>query len=202
MRFIAGTMQSLPIELWQRLERYRFRVFVQHLGWTMPQVPGSVPGSERDQFDRPDTLYVVAVDDRSGEVVGCARLLPTLRPYLLRDAFLSLLGDQPPPARADLWELSRFAALNPEALPERGQGQVSSPHALGLIRAVRQCAARHGVRELITVSPVGIGRLMRHNGIAVSRVGPVCRMNGEELCAFRMSTAVTLRTEKDTAPAL
>ncbi|MDX1588010.1 MAG: acyl-homoserine-lactone synthase [Oleiphilaceae bacterium] len=185
-------MQNLPQELWQRLERYRFRVFVQHLGWDMPHVPASVPGGERDQFDQPDTLYVIALSDNDGEIIGCARLLPTLRPYLLREVFPMLLGDQPLPSRADLWELSRFAALDLSALSKRRQGQVSSPHARKLIRAVMGCVARRGGHELITASPVAMARLLRHNGIAASCAGPVCLVDGERLCAFRMSTKLGL----------
>ena len=64
-------------------------------------------GAERDQFDRPDTLYVM-VKDRGDRICGCARLLPTSEPYLLGTVFPHLMGNQAMPASADIWELSRY----------------------------------------------------------------------------------------------
>lgn len=67
-----------------------------------------------------NVTYVVA--HRDGEVVGGARLMPTTRrlgvySYMIRDACRGLLEGMPrnlcdvvPPVRADVWELTRFAA--------------------------------------------------------------------------------------------
>ncbi|MBL8509853.1 MAG: GNAT family N-acetyltransferase, partial [Chitinimonas sp.] len=89
------------------LARYRHRVFVEKLGWQLK----CQDGLEFDQFDRPDTLYVVA-QDQDDQVVGGARLLPTTRPYLLGEIFPQLLNGQPVPNSSDIWELSRFAAVD------------------------------------------------------------------------------------------
>lgn len=195
MQIYSGVRQELPAGLWERLGHYRHQVFVRQLGWNLPPVAGGLPAHESDQFDRADTHYVVAVKECNNAIVGCARLLPTLEPYLLSDVFPQLLGEQPPPSRNDIWELSRFAAMDPAAWAEQGQppGQISSPHALALLSAVKKVAAQQGARELITVSPVAIGRLLRHNGIAASRAGPVCRVEGEVLCAYRFNTTRVAR---------
>ncbi|TVP57562.1 MAG: GNAT family N-acetyltransferase [Halomonadaceae bacterium] len=189
MQIYSGSRQDLPVGLWQRLLRYRYQVFVRHLGW---ELAGNLPGQEVDQFDRADTLYVVAVRQDNGSVVGCARLLPTLKPYLLSEVFPQLLGGLQPPARGDIWELSRFAAMDP-AVTDSPQGQVSSPYALALVKAAQRCAARRGATELITVSPVAIGRLLRVNGIDACRGGPVCQVGSEALCAYRIKTTLTAR---------
>ena len=83
------------------------KVFVERFGWALH----TKNGMESDQFDRQDTVYVVAQDDR-GHVSGCARLLPTTRPYLLGEAFPQLLNGLAPPCSPDVWELSRFAAVD------------------------------------------------------------------------------------------
>ncbi|UUZ50691.1 hypothetical protein LP420_13640 [Massilia sp. B-10] len=68
-------------------------------------------GLELDQFDRPDTLYMVSQDEL-GQVNGCARLLPTSQPYLLGEVFPELMNGLPVPCSPDVWELSRFAAVD------------------------------------------------------------------------------------------
>lgn len=78
----------LPYELAADLGRYRRRVFVEQLGWALPSANEAF---ERDQFDRDDTVYVMA-RNAAGEMCGCARLLPTTQPYLLESLFADLVA--------------------------------------------------------------------------------------------------------------
>jgi N-acyl-L-homoserine lactone synthetase len=176
VKFIAETANNLTPDVYTALARYRHKVFVETLGWDLP----SKAGLELDQFDRLDTQYVVA---REGErYVGIARLLPTRGPYLLSELFPQLLGDLPIPHADDIWELSRFAAV--DFLSSSGaSGQFSSPIAVGLLRTARACAARHGVRKLITVSPLGVERLLRKAGFSAQRVAPPQIIGGHPLFA-------------------
>ncbi len=68
MEIHAGTLGDLTPELMTALARYRCQVFVEKLGWKLT----TQEGLEFDQFDRPDTLYVVARNDdaRSSEPNG------------------------------------------------------------------------------------------------------------------------------------
>ena len=59
---------------------------------------------ELDQFDRKDTVYVVSQDE-DGLVNGCARLLPTHRPYLLGEVFPQLMNGQEVALCPFLWNL-------------------------------------------------------------------------------------------------
>lgn len=70
----SGASEGLPQGVYSKLARYRHNVFVEQLGWGLQ----TQDGTELDQFDRPDTVYVVAQDDE-GHIFGCARLLPTTR---------------------------------------------------------------------------------------------------------------------------
>ncbi|WP_347333173.1 acyl-homoserine-lactone synthase, partial [Ralstonia pseudosolanacearum] len=72
----------LPEAVDAALAHYRHQIFVGQLGWQLPMADGRF---ERDQYDRDDTVYVVA-RDADGAICGCARLLPTTRPYLLPSA--------------------------------------------------------------------------------------------------------------------
>ena len=51
------------------------------------------------------------------------------------------------------------------------------------MRATLASAAEQGANKLITVSPLGIERLLRHVGINASRAGKVTGCEGEKLFA-------------------
>jgi N-acyl-L-homoserine lactone synthetase len=178
MEFIAGVSTCLPAAVNVSVARYRYKVFVETLGWEL----NTRDELELDQFDRTDTVYVVARDD-AGQINGFARLLPTTRPYLLGEIFPQLLNGQPVPCADDVWELSRFAAVDFNKQSANALGQMSSEIAIRLLQESIACAAAHGARRLITVSPVGIERLLRKAGFHVHRAGPPMIVDGHALFA-------------------
>lgn len=178
MQYTIGSPRELPLQMAAELGRYRHRVFVEMLGWEL-QCENEL---EFDQFDRPDTRYVVSRDAR-GRINGCARLLPTTAPYLLRDVFPELMHGQPMPASPDVWELSRFAAVDLEQAEISPLMQMSSPIAVGLLRAALEAAAEQGARQVVTVSPLGIERLLRRAGFRARRAGPPVQIDGKSLFA-------------------
>ena len=175
---IAGSPIALPNDMYRQVGQYRRRVFVETLGWDLQ----TRDGMELDQFDRPDTLYMVSQDD-DGAVNGCARLLPTDRPYLLGDVFPELMHGQPIPCSSEVWELSRFAAVDFNARGGSALAQFSSGIAVQLLRQAIACAAEHGAKRLITVSPIGIERLLRHTGVHAHRAGPPLTVDGHPIFA-------------------
>ncbi|MEA3119179.1 MAG: acyl homoserine lactone synthase [Paraburkholderia sp.] len=165
----------LPDDLDAALAQYRHQVFVEQLGWDLPCAGSRY---ERDQYDRPDTIYVVARDE-SGEICGCARLLPTVKPYLLREVFPFLLApDMPAPEACDVWELSRFAA-NPGTLDDESPSWAVRP----MLASVVECAAKLGARQLIGVTFLSMERLFRRIGIHAHRAGPAQRIDGRMVVA-------------------
>jgi acyl homoserine lactone synthase len=183
MEFAEGVFSTLSHELVTRLARYRHHVFVERLGWPLP----TRDGLEFDQFDRPDTLHVIALKDEQ-RIVGSARLLPTTRPYLLGEVFPQLLCGSPVPRSDDVWELSRFAALDPEAAAGVPEGQFSSPVAVALLKAALHAAARQRAKRVITVSPLGVERLLRKAGFRARRAGPPMLAHGQPVFACWIDT--------------
>lgn len=173
MQIMTGSSAQLPQSMRNSLGRYRHRVFVEKLGWDVP----SLDGIEADQFDRPDTVYVVGRNDQ-GHVCGCARLLPTTRPYLLGEVFPQLLNGLPPPASPDVWELSRFAATDFNSETTAALGKMSSETAIALMRASVSCAAEQGAKRLIMVTNIGVERLLRRAGFEAHRAGPPMVIDG------------------------
>lgn len=178
MQITYGEKTELPFGLYDDLSNYRHEVFVELLGWDLD----TPEGMEQDQFDRQDTVYVVARDDE-GNINGCARLLPTTRPYLLGEVFPELLNGLAPPSSPEVWELSRFAAVDVSAAPSPVREQTSSPIAVGLLKSALQTAASYGAKRIITVSPIGIERLLRHAGFRAHRAGPPMVIGGHPLFA-------------------
>ncbi|ACX95803.1 acyl-homoserine-lactone synthase [Halothiobacillus neapolitanus] len=187
MRIEYGSKTSLPFGLFEDLSYYRNDVFVRLLGWDLD----TPYGVELDQFDRPDTVYVVAKNDE-GRINGCARLLPTTSPYLLGEVFPELLNGLCPPSSPDVWELSRFAAVDVSAEPTSARGQLSSPIAITLLRSSLQTAATLGAKSVITVSPIGIERLLRHAGFQAHRAGPPMVVGGHPIFACWIDIAPSL----------
>lgn len=177
MKFISGTQRVLAQELIARMARFRYQVFVETLGWKLP----CQSGVELDQFDREDTLYVLAL--RGQELAGVARLLPTQRPYLLGEVFPQLMGSAPVPRDAAIWELSRFTAMDSAANATGPESQFSSAAAVDLMHCVLKLAAQQGARRLITVSPMGIERLLRRAGFLARRAASPMMVDGHTIFA-------------------
>jgi N-acyl-L-homoserine lactone synthetase len=152
------------------LAEYRHKIFIERLGWQLP----TAHNIERDQFDLPDTLYVVA-HEPNGAICGCARLLPTTQPYLLSEVFPELMGGLTLPCTREVWELSRFAAAStdPDSLLDPGQNTQS------LLAAAVDAAMQRGARWLITVSPLGVERLLHRMGVHAHRAAPPLLVDGK-----------------------
>lgn len=178
MNIISRNQADLSPSLYADLGCYRHEVFVELLRWDLI----TPEGIEQDQFDRQDTVYVIARDDE-GRINGCTRLLPTTKPYLLGEVFPELLNGLTPPSSSEVWELSRFAAVDVSDMSASPRGQLSSPIAVALLRDTIRVAARLGAKRLITVSPLGIERLLRHAGFKAHRAGPPMVMGGHPLFA-------------------
>jgi acyl-homoserine lactone synthase len=91
----------------------RRRVFVEGLGWPLPQLDGAL---ELDQYDGEDVIYLLVKDDPGARLRASVRLLRTDRPHPMLDLFHGLC-DGGVPQGADVWEISRFCT-NP-GLPGR-----------------------------------------------------------------------------------
>jgi acyl homoserine lactone synthase len=171
----VGTANSVGPVVAQDLAAYRHKVFIERLGWDLPVLDNL----ELDQFDRPDTIYVIRRDE-SGEICGCGRLLPTTSPYLLSEIFPQLMGDVPVPRDCTVWELSRFSAA-PIGATMSLEEQKENTHEL--LRAAVQVADQHGAKRLITVSPLGIERLLRRMGVHSHRVAAPSLVDGKPVFA-------------------
>lgn len=174
MQTISARRSEFAPEMENALAEYRHKIFIERLGWPLPVEDGK----ERDQFDHPDTLYVVTRDD-NGAICGCARLLPTTKPYLLSEVFPHLLGGAAVPRATEVWELSRFAA----ATVSPNSNVDAAVNTRKLLAAAVKNASEQGAQRLITVSPLGIERLLQRMGVHAHRAGAPVLVDGKPVFA-------------------
>lgn len=178
MEYITSTSQGMTAAEKHQFYKYRYDVFVEKLGWELD----TAHGVETDQFDHEGTVYVIAVGD-DAEITGCARLLPTTSPYLLEEVFPELLNGLKPPKSTEIWELSRFTSFDLNRENTGKCSQFSSPATVELLKKTIECARERGAKRIISVSPLGIERLLRKAGFNAHRAGPPKIVNGYPLFA-------------------
>lgn len=179
MDIITGNISNLSQNLYNKVAQYRYSIFIERLGWELK----TKNNEELDQFDRLDTIYIIAQDNNQ-QIQGCARLLPTTKEYLLGAVFPQLIpAGLPLPNSSDIWELSRFAAVDLSNENSVEVGQFSSSVAVSLLQAAIDCAAAQGAKRIITVSPIGVERLLRKAGFNAHRAGPPMIIDGYPLFA-------------------
>ena len=184
MRVLFGDRETLKPVAVSNLGRYRYKVFVERLKWHLP----CEAGHEFDQFDRSDTKHLIALG-QGEDIVGCARLLPTTRPYLLESVFPTLLNGHPPPSSPEVWELSRFAAVDFSEDTPSLLKQFSVRAAVELLRISMACAKHCGAKKLVTVSPMGVERLLAWAGFSWVRAGHPLRFGDDLVVAGYIDVA-------------
>lgn len=106
--------------------RDRARQFRDRLNW---RVTVQADGTERDEYDRLNPLYVIW-EDSQGRHGGSMRFLPTTGDTMINDHFLSLTDGVEIRSPA-IWETTRFC-LAPEAGPRVSAALMSAGMELGL----------------------------------------------------------------------
>jgi acyl homoserine lactone synthase len=147
--------QHLPLML--DMYRLRHRVFRERLDWAVI----SSGGMEMDEFDLLNPVYIIQ-HQTPDTVTGCARLLPTIGPYMLRDKFSALLNGNPAPNSAHIWESSRFA-LDLEQ---------PAPFAVNeLLAGICEFSIENSISKVVTVCDIYVERLLKRNGAELERIG-------------------------------
>jgi N-acyl-L-homoserine lactone synthetase len=177
LNMVTGTVKDLKPAMAQALSVYRYSIFVEKMGWPLE----CQEGNEQDSFDREDTLYVVA-HDNSNEVCGCARLLPTHKPYLLGEVFPELMEGATLPHSSDIWELSRFALSSPK--DKVLSAAQSWQNNIKLMAKVIETASGHGARRLIAFSGVANERLLKRAGVNIHRISKPHLIDDKPVVAF------------------
>ena len=133
---VIGSQSREPAKepLLRSMFEARKQVFVDLLKWDVSVLEGRY---EVDQFDNEHAVYLI-VADRSGDHLGSARLLPTIRPHILDSLFPNLCAGEPPRS-SDCFEITRFCLGRNQNARERLETRNR------LVSALAQYALKNGI---------------------------------------------------------
>lgn len=161
---ISNPRNIYEAQLLHHHHELRARVFADRLGWEVDVVDGL----ESDAFDALMPTYILAVSD-SGQVAGCARLLPACGPTMVTDVFNSLLPNGRLNAHSAMIESSRFCVDT--ALAEgRGDGSVHEA-TLTMFAGITEWCMSKGFTEIVTVTDLRFERILARVGWPLQRLG-------------------------------
>lgn len=158
-----------------RMHQLRARTFKERKKWEV----FVVDNKEVDEYDALNPYYLLISRKTGNEVIGCWRILDTLGPYMLRNTFPELLHGLPAPQDPRILELSRFIVCAGQA-----GNTTFSNITLQAIREMVRFAMRRGVRQLVTVTTVGVERMLRKTGMSMQSFGPAMRVGIEQAVAL------------------
>lgn len=186
------------------MHRLRRRVFRDRMGW---EVAISREGLEVDQFDLPETVYLLALDD-AGRVIGNWRLLPASGPTMIRNVWPQFLRSIEMPHDPQVWEASRFAVDSLDGDSEKGLAQVSRA-VQELFCGLTELCLLCGIREVFTLYDMRIARLLKrlncHPRLVSERLAIVDNLAEvgafvtDEAMLYRLRTASGIRAPLITA---
>jgi N-acyl-L-homoserine lactone synthetase len=162
-------------EAWISHHRLRYRIFVQRQGWDLP-THGDL---EYDQFDTPAAKYLLWVNE-DGVALGCARLIPTSEPYMIKKLWPDLVTGGPPHSD-QIWEASRFGCDH--TVPTALRRQIVAE----LICGCQAIGLAYNVRSYLGVMPLAILRtVIGSAGCRYELVGPVRRVGHRSVAAAQI----------------
>lgn len=88
----------------EQMYRIRHRIYVDGRGWGALRRDD---GREIDEFDTPDAVYLLGLDECC-EVTGGTRLIPTTRPHLMRNVFAHAVSLGTIPDSESVYEWTRY----------------------------------------------------------------------------------------------
>ncbi|MBK5570834.1 acyl-homoserine-lactone synthase TraI [Ensifer sp. 2YAB10] len=161
---ISRPGNSEETQLLHSHHRLRARIFRDRLGWKV----AATGDQESDRFDAIPPTYIFAVAD-TGQLIGCARLLPAQGPTMLTQVFPSLLPDGRLNSHPRMIESSRFCV---DTSIEEGRGAGSVHEAtLTMFAGILEWCLANGFTEIVTVTDLRFERILARVDWPLQRLG-------------------------------
>lgn len=206
---ILQTGQSGSTKHLLDMHRVRTKIFRDRMKW---DVNVNEMELEIDDYDLPETIYVLSLDP-DNNVVGTWRFLMTDQPSMIRNLWPHYLETLPIPQSAFMCETSRFGVyLEGDKSPERQKNinRATAEMLIGLIDACIKC----GITDMFTLYNVKIKRLLERIGFRPFATSAVIDLEGEDtvtahfkmdfelLNAIRAKTGIDLQIAPNDLPPL
>jgi N-acyl-L-homoserine lactone synthetase len=122
--------------------RLRYQSLIDAQYWNLSRFQGM----EYDQYDTPATTYLVW-QDNEGVVRGSVRLVPTDRPYMIKEIWPDLIETVPLPQSLSVWEATRFCI--DKSVPYEQRQRIKHE----LVLAFVEFGLRNDIREMVGTMP-------------------------------------------------
>jgi len=162
IKLLQGFQRPEYPDLFATMFRHRKSVFCDQKKWDVKIVDGEF---EIDEFDREDTVYLMALGE-DGRLVGSVRLLSTLNDHMLSGPFKPMFPDIEFVSPA-IWEATRFVVLGDRNTQPNNVSTAACEILLGMCRF----GLDHGVSFITAVYDVGMSRLYRRCGLSNVELG-------------------------------
>lgn len=169
LRIVESHEKEQYAELLDQMHVMRAIVFRDRLKWDVTVVNER----EIDEFDLADPLYILSVDEETGDLAGAVRLLPTTGPNMLRDVFSVLLPEGRMIESPLIWESSRFCT-NPDF--ERRGNQFIKTVTSELLCGLAEVGLMVGLTDIVSVYDARMARIFRAAACPAKVVGNPTRI--------------------------
>ena len=155
--------------------RLRHRVFVERHGWQLP----THNGMEYDQFDTPAAVYLIWRDE-ANVARGAARLIPTNRPYMMKELWPRLIAERPLPDSPQVWEGTRLCV-------DRGVSVRLRRHIIAeILCGCLEFGLKNDIEYYIILAPVVVlKRTYGGAGCSIELLGPETEIEGDVVAAAK-----------------
>ncbi len=171
-----------------RMHAMRHEVFVEEMGWEDLR---SADGLERDQFDTPDAIYLLLIED--GVLVGSHRLIPTMKPHLFSDIFPHLCDVRGVVRSNKVYELNR-TCVDTVLLGPKGSVRARKILMTGLM----EFCVRSGMDHFTVLSKVDILERYTRIGWNLRPLGvPVIIDGGPQVAVQVKTDAAALKVMRE-----
>ncbi|MFZ1815697.1 MAG: acyl-homoserine-lactone synthase [Rhizobiaceae bacterium] len=168
--------------------KLRKRVFCDALGWVPPK-PG---GMEHDEFDEAYNVVILDVDEKTGEVFGGVRLMPTTGPTLMHTVWRDMLPDPDDFRSPNIWEATRFCVDNVSNGTRKRNFVNRATLALSL--AVLEFCSSNGIDSVVGVCEKKFFDMQRIYGTRAEILSSMTDANGTEISCGLWSTSAAARS--------
>lgn len=103
IEYISGAERARNRQVFERLFRLRYQVFIKDRQWALP----TCNGMEYDQYDCREAAYFYELED-DDSICSHVRLTPTRTQSLLADYFPHLVEGDTDPRGDNIWEATRY----------------------------------------------------------------------------------------------
>lgn len=171
------------------MHKVRTRIFRDRMGW---DVHVNDMQMEVDEYDLPETIYILSIDEQ-GQVVGTWRFLMNTEPSMICNIWPQYLKTLPIPASHHMCETSRFGVVSRAGRfgAQKDEGSPGKKRALfniataEMIVALIEVCIMCGITDMFTLYDVKIKNLLDKIGFSPEQISEVIDLEGKPTISAR-----------------